>query len=211
MSARVSESIVLRTYPLREADLIVSFFTRDQGKLRGVAGRARRPKGNFGSGLERLSHVSISYYQRENRELVNLNSCELLHSQFALAASFETSVTMDYLAEVSDQMLPAGEANERQFRLMLAVLEYLRGGGNPWVAVSYFTFWTVRLAGILPPLPTDEESRALASEMAASPIGGLPERAWTRQTGDVLRRFLVRSIEDHVERKLLTVPILESL
>ncbi len=44
MPARVSEAIVLQTYPLKESDLIVSFFTRDAGKLRGVAKRARRPK-----------------------------------------------------------------------------------------------------------------------------------------------------------------------
>ncbi|MDW8356047.1 MAG: recombination protein O N-terminal domain-containing protein, partial [Bryobacterales bacterium] len=37
MPARVSEALILRTYPFQEADLIVSFFTRDQGKLRGVA------------------------------------------------------------------------------------------------------------------------------------------------------------------------------
>ena len=85
MPARMSESFILQTYPFREADLIVSFFTRDQGKLRGVARRARRPKSSFGSGLERLSHATVSYYQKENRELVSLNSCELLHSQFILA------------------------------------------------------------------------------------------------------------------------------
>ena len=53
MPARVSESFILRTYPFREADLIVSFFTRDQGKFRGVARRARKPKSTYGSGLER--------------------------------------------------------------------------------------------------------------------------------------------------------------
>jgi DNA repair protein RecO (recombination protein O) len=37
MPARTSESFILQTYPFRESDLIVSFFTRDQGKLRGVA------------------------------------------------------------------------------------------------------------------------------------------------------------------------------
>ncbi len=63
MPARVSETFVLRTYPFREADLIVSFFTRDQGKMRGVARRARRPKSPFGSGLERLSHVRMAYYR----------------------------------------------------------------------------------------------------------------------------------------------------
>ncbi len=59
MPARVSESLILRTYPFREADLVVSFLTRDQGKLRGVARRARRPKSGFGSSLERLSHVQV--------------------------------------------------------------------------------------------------------------------------------------------------------
>ena len=78
MPARSSESFILQTYPFRESDLIVSFFTRDQGKLRGVAHRARRPKSSFGSGLERLSHTTMSYYQKENRELVSLNSCELV-------------------------------------------------------------------------------------------------------------------------------------
>jgi DNA repair protein RecO (recombination protein O) len=67
MAAQASETFVLRTYPFQEADLIVSFFTRDQGKLRGVAKRARKPKSSFGSGLERLSQVKMFYNQRENR------------------------------------------------------------------------------------------------------------------------------------------------
>ena len=78
MATRVSETYVLRTYPFRESDLIVSFFTRDQGKLRGVARRVRKPKNTFGSGLERLSLVNLSYSEKETRELVNLNSCDLL-------------------------------------------------------------------------------------------------------------------------------------
>ncbi|HXJ41101.1 MAG TPA: DNA repair protein RecO, partial [Bryobacteraceae bacterium] len=84
----MSEAIVLQTYPFKESDLVVSFLTRDQGKLRGVAKRARRPKSNFGSGLERLSQVKMSYFQRETRELVNLDSCELVRSQFGLLADY---------------------------------------------------------------------------------------------------------------------------
>ena len=124
--ARVSEALVLRTYPLKEADLVVSFLTRDQGKLRGVAKRARRPKSAFGAGLERLSHVRMAYFQRETRELVNLDSCELIHSQFGLASDYWASVALDYFAEVSEQLLPSAEPNEKFFRLLLAVLEHLR-------------------------------------------------------------------------------------
>src|SRR6266853_4002695 len=117
MAARVSETFVLRTYPFREADLIVSFLTRDLGKLRGVAKRARRPKSPFGAGLERLSHVRMAYFQRETRELVNLDSCELIHSQFGLVSDYWASVALDYFAEVAEQLLPSAEPGEKFFRL----------------------------------------------------------------------------------------------
>ena len=211
MPARMSESFILQTYPFREADLIVSFFTRDQGKMRGVARRARRPKNSFGSGLERLSHATVSYYQKENRELVNLNSCELVHSQFALASGYESSVALDYLAEVSEQLLPPHEANERHFRLLAAVLDFLRQGGNAWTAVTYFALWAVRLAGFLPDVRMCDESRAIAQEMLVTPVSQLTPREWKKSTAADLRRALNRLIEEHVERKLNTPHMLESL
>ena len=122
MPARVSEAFVLQTWPFKEGDLIVSFLTRDLGKLRGVARRARRPKSGFGSGLERLSHIRMSYFQRENRELVNIDSCELLHSQFAVLNDFASACALDFFAEVSEQLLPAAEPNEKYFRLTTPVL-----------------------------------------------------------------------------------------
>ena len=154
MPACVSEALVLRTYPLKEADLIVSFLTRDQGKLRGVAKRARRPKSSFGAGLERLSHVRMAYYQRETRELVTLDSCELIHSQFALVSDYWTAVALDYFAEVSEEFLPSAESNEKFFRLLLAVLESLREpqAAKAWRAVTYFSLWALRLSGWLPEL-----------------------------------------------------------
>ena len=151
MPARVSEALVIRTYPLKEADLVVSFLTRDQGKLRGVAKRARRPKSSFGAGLERLSHVRMAYFQRENRELVNLDSCELIHSQFGLMSDYRAGIALDYLAEVADQLLPAAEPSEKFFRLLLAVLEDLRPP-DVFRAVTYFGLWAVRLSGWLPEL-----------------------------------------------------------
>jgi len=142
MPARVSESFVLLTYPLKESDLIVSFLARDAGKLRGVARRARRPKSGFGSGLERLSQVRLSYFQRENRELVSIDSCDLQQSQFGLMSDYWAGVALDYIAEVSEQLLPANEPNERYFRLIETVLQHMRSGveGAVWRSVTYFTF-----------------------------------------------------------------------
>lgn len=219
MPARISETYVLRTYPFRESDLIVSFFTRDQGKLRGVARRARKPKNNFGSGLERLSLVNLSYSQKENRELVNLNSCDLLQSQFDLLSDFEASVALDYVAEVSDHLLPPHEPNERFFRLLAAILDYMheRGPGCIWAAITYFSLWATRLSGFLPDLVNQPDrqmspaSRELAAAMLKTHINGLRPQAWNKDTALDLRRFLIRLMEEHVERHFHTPSLLEAL
>jgi len=210
MPAQVSETFVLRTYPFREADLIVSFFTRDQGKLRGVARRARRPKSAFGSGLERLSQVRMAYVLRENAELANLTSCELIDSQFGLQADYTCSLALDYFTEVTDQLMPPHEPNEKYFRLLKATLEFLRSGGSVWCAVDYFTIWSVRLAGVLPELRVSRETVEIVEEMFVKGLQDLTPRAWTKTTLSGLRRSLIRAMEQHVERKFLTVPLLEA-
>ncbi len=219
MPARVSETYVLRTYPFRESDLIVSFFTRDQGKLRGVARRARKPKSSFGSGLERLSLINLSYSQKETRELVNLNSCELLQSQFDLLSDFDASVALDYLAEVSDHLLPPNEPNERFFRLLAAILDFMheRAPGAIWTAITYFSLWATRLSGFLPDLSVQgervisDDSLELASAMLQKHISQIPIRVWNKDTALDLRRFLIRQMEEHVERRFLTAATLEAL
>ncbi len=213
MAARVSETIILRTYPLKEADLIVSFFTRDHGKLRGVAKRARKPGSRFGSGLERLSHIRLFYFARENRDLASLDSCELIGSRFGLSSDYDLSTGLDFMAEVSEHLLPANEINEKYFRLLLSVTDHLlkTGVSGLWPAVNYFTLWAVRLTGILSPVHLSDEDRDIAEEMLRKPVGQLAPREWSRQTLYGLRRQLVRLIEDQVERKLLTTQYLETI
>jgi DNA repair protein RecO (recombination protein O) len=211
MPARVSETFVLRTYPFREADLIVSFFTRDEGKLRGVAHRARRPKSEFGSGLERLSRVRMTYYQKENSELATLRSCELIDSQFDLGSDYARGIALDFFTEAAEHLLPPHEPSEKFFRLMIAALTHLRSAPDPWAAVLYFSLWAVRLSGIFPELRVRAESAEIAHEMLERPLSGLTPRAWSKATAADLRRALVRTMEQHVERKFLTVPLLEAL
>jgi DNA repair protein RecO (recombination protein O) len=153
------------------------------------------------------------YLQRENRELVSLYSCELIRSQFGVLSEYGAGVALDYFAEVSDHLLPDHEPNEKFFRLLLAVLEYLREAPATalWPAVTYFTLWAVRLAGVLPELKVGPESRAIAEEMLSTHIGKMANREWTKATGADLRKLLVRRIEEHVERRLITVPVLEAL
>lgn len=163
MPSRDSDSIVLRCYPYREADLIVSFFARERGKLRGIARNARRPKSQFGSALERLVQCQVHYFQKERRELVNLRRAELRRPTNLWKANYPTSIALDVIAEAADRLLPAHEPHDAFFRLLRLVSEEFSRGiatgqeGDPlapWAhrSLVYFLLWSARLGGWLPPL-----------------------------------------------------------
>ena len=208
-----SDSLILRSYPFGEADLIVSYFTRDQGKLRGVAKRVRKPKSPYGAGLERMSLSRVTYTKRENRDLTTITGAEVVSSPFDLASSYDLSLALDYIAEVGEHLLQPEELNEKYFRLMLAMLDHLRAQGEAglWPGLIYYSLWAVRLSGFLPELRLLPESAAIAEEMLALPIAKLTPREWTKDTARDLRRLLVREIELQIERKLFTAPMIESL
>jgi DNA repair protein RecO (recombination protein O) len=155
MALKESEAIVLRTYPLREADLLVTLFTRAEGKVRGVARSAKKSKRRFGGALEPLTYVRAFYDVRERQELARLDACEVLESPLATEVSYARAVALAHVAELLDELLPDGEANDAIFRLALSVLHALqpsKTGSDVWMPITYFELWLTRLVGFLPEL-----------------------------------------------------------
>src|ERR1700749_925080 len=151
MALRESEAIVLRSYPFREADLLVTLFTRAEGKVRGVARSAKKSKRRFGGALEPLTYVRAFYDVRERQELARLDACEVLESPMASEVSYARAVALGHIAELLDELLPDHEANDAIFRLTLSVLHVLTGP-ELWMPVTYFELWITRLVGFLPEL-----------------------------------------------------------
>jgi DNA repair protein RecO (recombination protein O) len=151
MALRETEAIVLRTYPMREADLLVTLFTRVEGKVRGVARSAKKSKRRFGGALEPLTYVRAFYDVRERQELVRLDACEVLESPLSAEVSYPRAVALGHIAELLDELLPDHEANDAIFRLTLSVLRTL-SGDEIWMPITYFELWLTRLVGFLPEL-----------------------------------------------------------
>ena len=150
MPARETEAIILKTFPLGEADRLVSFFGRSSGRMRGVAAGARRLKNRFGSTLEILSHVQLWYFERETRDLVRIQQCEPLESLNKAQSDHEMNTGLAAVSEIAELVLPEHEASEPMFRLILLTAREIERRGNWLLPLSYFAFWTVRLAGWLP-------------------------------------------------------------
>ena len=152
MPLKESEAIVLRTFPLGEGDRLVSFLDRQSGRVRGVARGARLPKSRFGSTLEMLAYIRIWYFERETRELVRINQCELIESFLDVQRDYSSSVALALVSEITDSVLGEREAADAQFRLILLTARAIRVHGPSQVVLAYFCLWTARLGGWLGPL-----------------------------------------------------------
>jgi DNA repair protein RecO (recombination protein O) len=144
------EAIVLRTWPFHEADLLVSLFTREQGRVKGVARHAMRSRRRFGGALEPMTHVRATYAERPRQELVRLDGFEIVASPLSRPIDYTRTAALQMVAEVLEE-LPEGAVDDAVFRLSLAVLDELHVG-QIWLPLTYFCLWMNRLMGWMPEL-----------------------------------------------------------
>ena len=167
MPARETEAIILKTFSLGEADRLVSFFGRSSGRMRGVAAGARRLKNRYGSTLETLSHVQLWYVERETRDLVRIQQCELLESFHKAQSDYALSTGLAVVSQIAEQVLPEHEAAEAMFRLVLLTVREIERTGSWPLPLAYFAFWTVRLGGYLPQFACCAKCGAAFGDQAA--------------------------------------------
>jgi DNA repair protein RecO (recombination protein O) len=149
MSVLTSEAVVLRTWPVHEADLIVSFFTRDFGRVRGVAKSALKSRKRFGGALEPMTLARAWFVERPRQELVRLDQLEIVRSPLSAPVDPIRMAVLSFFAELLDEALPEHDPQETVFRLLVSVLEQTTVE-QPWMPLTYFQLWMTRLMGLLP-------------------------------------------------------------
>jgi DNA repair protein RecO (recombination protein O) len=146
-----TEGVILKTYSLAEADKIVVLLTQNEGLVRGVAKGAKRLKSRFGGGLEPFSIISISYFQKEERELVSIGRIDLIKSFFEAASNPRFLQKFSYLAELLLEFAPPHDPNERLYRMAKVCLETAAADSESLDSISlYFELWILKLGGYLP-------------------------------------------------------------
>lgn len=146
-----TESLVIKSYNLAEADKIVVLLTREHGVVRGVAKGAKRLKSKFGSGLEPFSIVRVEYFEKESSELVSIQKVDLVKSSFEAASNPDFLQKFSYLADLLITFSPPHDPSEVLYRMVRACVE--AGTQNPSTLPAvgvYFELWLLRLSGFLP-------------------------------------------------------------
>jgi DNA repair protein RecO (recombination protein O) len=74
-----SAAVVIGSFPLGESDRVVTFFSRDFGRVRGVARAARRIKSRFGGALELFTLGQLVFFDTGRSELVRIDHFDVTH------------------------------------------------------------------------------------------------------------------------------------
>ena len=144
------EGLTLRKASIGEADLVVTIFTAERGKVRAVGKGARRSTSKLVGHLEPLT---LSRFAMANgRDLDIVAQAEVLDGFAPVKADITTMTRGLYVAELLDGFGPEDSASRGLFRLAVGVLRALPDAAGPEMPLRYFEFHLLRLTGMLPEL-----------------------------------------------------------
>ncbi len=124
MESHSTMAVVLRWRAYGESDKIVTFMTREFGKITGIGKGARNSRRRFPNSLELLARVNVHFRQRAEASLAFLESCELIGPD-STTMSPERLAYGAYLTELAEQMTvewnPAPDTYELLEEAMVAL------------------------------------------------------------------------------------------
>jgi DNA repair protein RecO (recombination protein O) len=150
MSLTSAEALLLDVVDLHDRDRIVTFLTRERGKLRGVARGARRKYSRFAGQLQPLAKLQITWFEKEGRELVRISGAEVVALPTRLQGDLEGILLGSYLAEHLIELVQENEPADLYFRLLDATLAALAAGVDRDLVTRWFEVWALHLAGVFP-------------------------------------------------------------
>jgi DNA repair protein RecO (recombination protein O) len=153
MAIQKTEGILLRRQDLRETSLILTFYTRDFGKIKGIVRGVRGPQSTCGGGnLEIFALDEVVFYERRRSDIFTVSQCDLIEFFAPVRESLEKLAYAAYLVELLDSVTALGDKNTEAFDLLLNSLRLLSGDCSTKRVVRIFEIKLLHLLGLMPTL-----------------------------------------------------------
>ena len=148
-----TEAILLRKFPFRDSDYILSLFTRDLGKISGIARNAKNSMKRFGARLEPFVHFRVSF-KETGREFKSIQDTETIEVFSAFIEDIELFSLGNLLLEITDALTPRESPNEEMFELLINALSKMNSKESPLPIVLHFQLQALSISGYEPNLNT---------------------------------------------------------
>lgn len=145
------EALVLRTHKLGEADRIITFLTREHGKVRAVAKGVRRTSSRFGARLEPFMFVDVQLHVGRNLDIVTQAETVQPYAR-AIFADYGLYTAGAVMLETADRLVEAErEPSVQQFWLLAGALRALSEHAHaPGLVLDSYLLRALAVAGWAP-------------------------------------------------------------
>ncbi len=117
-------AIILKKQPFGEADEIITFFTKENGKVRGLAKSVKQPKSKLQHALQSLFFIKLTLAARRTSGLRKIIRAEVLDSFSRAHEHLPIAKAAWYVLEIIIKGTADEHKNEKLFKLLLDFLQF---------------------------------------------------------------------------------------
>jgi DNA repair protein RecO (recombination protein O) len=140
MALGKSSAVVIGSFDLGESDRVVTFYSREHGKVRGVAKAARRMRSRFGGALELFTLGELVFFDTGRSELVRVDHFDVLEPFASLRVDLERLGQAAWMVECVGRLTAERDPHAALYGLLTRALRACAGAAAPVrVAVCFGT------------------------------------------------------------------------
>ncbi len=142
-----TEAVVLSKIDYGDSSNIVSFFTKDFGKLSAIIKGARNPKSKIGPIADPMNYVQLVIYSKESRDLQIASSIDLISHFPKIKEDYELLKYAYSVVELMKKLTVEHELNVRLFKGLVRILELLNASKQEPIVIfgRFFVFFLTEL------------------------------------------------------------------
>ncbi|GAB5046934.1 DNA repair protein RecO [Thermodesulfovibrio sp. TK110] len=144
-----TEGIVLKNTDYLEADLIVTYLSKDFGLINLFAKSPRKIKSRWGSSFEPLTYARISFIGREDK-LQKIIQSDIIQSFQTIRENYKIFLKLSEVLRLFLDILPKREPNNELFSLFLETLFFMQKTQKAENYIVFLKIKTLKILGYLP-------------------------------------------------------------
>jgi DNA repair protein RecO (recombination protein O) len=191
MDTERAEGIVLRRQPVTESSLIVTWYTREFGKLKTMAKGARRPKGPFQGKIDLFYRDEIVFLPSRRSDLHLLHDCFLEDPHAPLRQSVPSLAAASYACELVELATEREDPNVKIYELLATILEALEKRHDA-VLLIWFEIRLLAAAGWEPKWEVETGVSRVLRSLAGASLEGVGRVRLSAEQVDAGRQALWR-------------------
>jgi DNA repair protein RecO (recombination protein O) len=152
MSIEKTEAIIINSIDWSDTSKILSFYTRENGRVKAIAKGARRTNSRFRGALELFYYVDLVYYEKDSRELQTVSQCSVRKDFQAVKQDLVKTAYCSYFAQIAGEISGEKQKCSQIFQLLLDIFDYLEENTPDGLLARYFELNLLKASGYGPVL-----------------------------------------------------------